>query len=74
MTPDFDLQAEKFDDGWIVSLQARDGRWRIDGAPYLSDPIDQTAAFAALDAFIAEVQRAREAIIRGEDFPSEALS
>lgn len=56
--------------GWSVHLPHQCDSWRIDPGWY-SHPSTQEDALAALDAFIAEAQQAREALARGEQFGGE---
>lgn len=56
--------------GWSVYLPHQCDDWDIDPGWYGS-PSTQEDALAALDAFIAEAQQAREALARGEQFGGE---
>lgn len=54
--------------GWSVYLPHQCDAWRIDQQSAYEDPSSQADALAALDAFIAEAQAAREALARGEQY------
>ena len=64
----FGFEVEYDENGWNISLPWRDDRWRIDASDYLAEMSSHETALAAFDAFIAEAQRAREALVRGEGF------
>ncbi|MCX5209752.1 hypothetical protein OG689_10700 [Kitasatospora sp. NBC_00240] len=57
--------------GWKVSLPNQCDGWRIDADDEYSDPSTQQTALYALDKFIAEAQRAREALAAGREYPGE---
>jgi hypothetical protein len=64
------LEAEDDDEqsGWQVSLPHQCGPWRIDHGSSYFDREPQADALAALDAFIAEAQQAREALAAGKTY------
>lgn len=55
--------------GWKVSLPHQHDAWRIDAADIYADQTSQEHALAALDAFIAEAQAARDALAAGHEYP-----
>jgi len=55
--------------GWKISLPHQHDAWRIDAVDIYADPTTQQNALYSLDAFIAEAQKAREALARGEEYP-----